>query len=86
VIKKETTLGESVDETGLFDKYCCVSKYVKGKREIWSERTYYRTKADKRCFGILNKKICHLKLLAQSYNFPCLCQKQMQLWKDCFHW
>jgi hypothetical protein len=30
MIKKNINLSESVDETGLFDEYCCVSKYVEG--------------------------------------------------------
>jgi hypothetical protein len=37
MIKKKIVLSESVDETGLFDEYCCASKYVEGKREIWNE-------------------------------------------------
>jgi hypothetical protein len=39
MIKKKIILNESVDETGLFDEYCCVSKYVEGKRVIWNEKT-----------------------------------------------
>jgi hypothetical protein len=38
MIKKKIILNESVNETGLFDEYCCVSKYVAGKREIWNEK------------------------------------------------
>jgi hypothetical protein len=38
MIKEKTILNESVDETGLFDEYCCVSKYVEEKREIWNEK------------------------------------------------
>jgi hypothetical protein len=38
MIKKKIILNESVHETGLFDEYCCVSKYVEGKHEIWNER------------------------------------------------
>jgi hypothetical protein len=35
---KKIILNKSVDETGLSDEYCCVSKYVEGKREIWNEK------------------------------------------------
>jgi hypothetical protein len=36
--KKKIIFNVPVDETGLFDEYCCVSKYVKGKREMWNEK------------------------------------------------
>jgi hypothetical protein len=38
VIKKKIIPNESVDKTGPFDEYCCVSKFVQGKREIWNEK------------------------------------------------
>jgi hypothetical protein len=38
MIQKKIFLNESVDETGLFDEYCCISKYIEGKCEIWNEK------------------------------------------------
>jgi hypothetical protein len=37
-IKKKIILNETVDKTGLLDEYCCDSKYVQGKCEIWNEK------------------------------------------------
>jgi hypothetical protein len=34
MVKEKIVLSESFDETGLFDEYCSVSKYVEG--EIWN--------------------------------------------------
>jgi hypothetical protein len=36
--KNKIILHASINETGLFDEYCCVSKPVERKREIWNEK------------------------------------------------
>jgi hypothetical protein len=36
MIKEKMILSESVDRTGPFDEYCCISKYAEGNCKIWN--------------------------------------------------
>jgi hypothetical protein len=64
MIIKKIILSESTDKTGLFDEYYCVSNTLKGTVKSGLKRSYQRTNAGKKYFGILNKWIYHLKILA----------------------
>jgi hypothetical protein len=66
MIKKKIILNESVDETGLFDEYCCVSKYVEGKREIWNEKKLTEDGRWREIFRHFEQEDIPLKILAQS--------------------
>jgi hypothetical protein len=66
VIKKKIILNESVDETGWFDEYCCVSKYVEGKREIWNENKLTGDEHWQEIFRHFKQEDIPLKKLAQS--------------------
>jgi hypothetical protein len=65
MIKKKIILYESVDKTGLFDEYCCVSKYVEGKREIWNEKKLTEDEHWQEIFQHFKQEDIHLQILAQ---------------------